>query len=657
MHNDTHRHFFMQGGPLDALCAPFPVFMGGACNMQCEYCSHEKSVRDEPLAHILASIDDAARRRAPALIFTGGEPTINKALPACIRAARDLGFSAVGIRTNGLMLVYPDFVNRLIMSGLSFIHISNLSHEQAGFDAAAGLPGAHDLVCRGIGNALGAGLDVSVAIRVTKSSFTHIDKDMEFVLGTFGGIRGIVLRMAGFESANMDPAPVQAMEERLPGIMAACHARGAALYFEPFAGVAPCLFRNIEGMLGLFRYPVAAYFPRPQLEKKPVCADCPMDFLCNGVAGEYSHEAWPAQQGGVPQRAAAALARAGVMRKAAPGQDASWTDKAARDYALTISERQTPGGESEINECIVRTNYRCNEDCLFCFVDTHCAGPSHDVLEQSIAAIKQSGRKISIISISGGEPTLNPRLEDYLGMLRDVDAAEVCLQTNAVLLSDPSMAARIASLGVDSAFVSLHSHDAVVSDLITGRRGAFHKTIQGIENLLDQGVFVYLSHVINAFNYATLPDFVGFVRRTLKAAPIVFSFVAPHTDEIMLGGAIPRLSSVRGPLRAALDMCLDRKIPFSGLPGMCGLPLCIPGPNLSYFPDIHLVDQESLQGVMHKNAGCADCALNPWCYGVRALYVKKYGDAELEPVRISGLEPRPRDMRSRMDFFKTFFTQ
>jgi MoaA/NifB/PqqE/SkfB family radical SAM enzyme len=590
-------------------------------------------------------------------VFTGGEPTIHKALPACIRAARDLGFSAVGIRTNGLMFVYPDFVNRLETSGLSFIQISNISHAQTAFDAAAGVPRAHALVVQGIENALGAGFDVSVAMRVTRSSFSHIEKDIEFVLSAFDGIRSIVLRMAGFQDATLEPAPVQGMEERLPGLMAACHARGVALCFEPFAGVAPCLFRNPADLLHLFRYPAAAYFPKPPLAKKPGCADCPLDTLCNGVAGEYSHEAWPAHEGGVPQRVAAAIARAGVLRKAAPGSGSAWTDHAAEGHALTISERQTSSGESEINECILRTNYRCNEDCLFCFVDTHCAGPSDDVIERSIETIKQSGKKISIISISGGEPTLNPRLEEFLDMLRDVNAAEVCLQTNAVLLSDPAMAARMAAVGVDSAFVSLHSHDAVVSDLITGRHGAFHKTIQGIENLLAHGIFVYLSHVINSFNYATLPDFVDFVGANLKAAPIVFSFAAPHTDEIMLGGAIPRLSRVRGPLKSALDMCLDMKIPFSGLPGMCGLPLCIPGPNLRYFPDIHLVDQDSLQGVMHKNAGCSGCSLNRWCYGVRVLYVNKYGDAELEPVRISGLEPRPRDMHSRMDFFKSFFTQ
>jgi uncharacterized radical SAM superfamily Fe-S cluster-containing enzyme len=56
--------------------------------------------------------------------ITGGEPTIRKDLPQIIRIGREVGFSAIEVNTNGVVIGRnPLFVKELAQAGVSGIYL------------------------------------------------------------------------------------------------------------------------------------------------------------------------------------------------------------------------------------------------------------------------------------------------------------------------------------------------------------------------------------------------------------------------------------------------------------------------------------------------------------------------------------------------------
>src|SRR5262249_34153123 len=145
-----------------------------------------------------------------------------------------------------------------------------------------------------------------------------------------------------------------------------------------------------------------------------------------------------------------------------------------------------------------------------CFVSTHLpAAADHAIRE----AIIDAGRRGARITISGGEPTLNPKLIDYLRLARHHSQAPVELQSNAIRFADVQFAQAVTAAGVDEVFVSLHGSTAEISDAVTDAPGTFVKTIAGIDNLAQPDVVLGLNFVMCERNYRDLPDYIRFVHR------------------------------------------------------------------------------------------------------------------------------------------------
>src|SRR6185436_10708657 len=116
----------------------------------------------------------------------------------------------------------------------------------------------------------------------------------------------------------------------------------------------------------------------------------------------------------------------------------------------------------------------CNQSCHFCFVSTHLPAADRSRIE---SAIGEAGRAGAAIALSGGEPTLNPHLLDYVRLARRANVRSIELQTNAIRLADPELVRSLADAGVDVAFVSLHGSCAEVSDRVTASPGTFARTV------------------------------------------------------------------------------------------------------------------------------------------------------------------------------------
>ena len=111
------------------------LYIAERCNQKCVFCLEEEGEWGEfvdpttqQVYDILASLRD---RGAEHITFMGGETFFRKDLPKILGRAKAVGYTRVGVTTNGTVLSKPGFIRRLVDSGLDFIEMSVHGHTEA----------------------------------------------------------------------------------------------------------------------------------------------------------------------------------------------------------------------------------------------------------------------------------------------------------------------------------------------------------------------------------------------------------------------------------------------------------------------------------------------------------------------------------------------
>ena len=284
-----------------------------------------------------------------------------------------------------------------------------------------------------------------------------------------------------------------------------------------------------------------------------------------------------------------------------------------------------PGG-------LIRTGFRCNQDCGICWQSRDWGGFDSQHILGWIEDLAAAG--VRSLIVSGGEPTLDPRLEQYLRHARDRGITAITLETNAIQCARNDLAARLRDAGLGTAFVSLHSADAAVSDAITRAPGTHARTVAGVHALLDAGVTVKLNAVMSQeglAHLAGLPDFIHqeFGRHGNLLKKLMLSYPTDPYDQSLIPAIVPEPVALRRALRETLDRAFAVGIVPEGLDGPCGPPLCAFGadPRVTSLSPI----PEALPFRQYL-AACEGCAVRGACFGCRTADVSLYGDACAEPL-------------------------
>jgi MoaA/NifB/PqqE/SkfB family radical SAM enzyme len=128
--------------------------------------------------------------------------------------------------------------------------------------------------------------------------------------------------------------------------------------------------------------------------------------------------------------------------------------------------------------------------------------------------VAQCDRSI-ICEVSGGEPTLSSNFIDVLKLLKRYkekgDIFKIAVLTNAITSSDANFAREI-SRYADDAVVSLYSHNAEQHDWFTGISGSFAKKTAGINNLLNNGVYVHIKTLVMKPSFKDFEQLAIFIR-------------------------------------------------------------------------------------------------------------------------------------------------
>ena len=134
--------------------------------------------------------------------------------------------------------------------------------------------------------------------------------------------------------------------------------------------------------------------------------------------------------------------------------------------------------------------YRCNEDCLHCYLDHEDHGEMKtqeikNVLEQ----LAQTGTLF--LTFSGGEIFLRADLFELLEFARSLHF-DISLKTNALLI-DAERARKLRELSVRKIQISIYSAQPEVHDAITKVRGSLERTLAAIRFLQAEGLQVKIA--------------------------------------------------------------------------------------------------------------------------------------------------------------------
>jgi len=191
-------------------------------------------------------------------------------------------------------------------------------------------------------------------------------------------------------------------------------------------------------------------------------------------------------------------------------------------------------------------DFRCNNACVFCNQSETSRDPG--VSERIASELRKlASEGVDFVTFSGGEATLDlTRLEELVGLARELGIDTIAVQTNGRRLAYANVAQKLVDAGVGRFDVSLHGTNAATHDWVTRVPGAFKQTIRGLREIRRVGGDISLHMVLVKSNFRQVREMVLLAAK-LRIRSINFRFVVPEgrvNEEKTLPSLVPKYSLV-----------------------------------------------------------------------------------------------------------------
>jgi hypothetical protein len=227
------------------------VVMGHSCNLNCRFCMGEDRMRGKDFSFnvLKSSLLGLRRQGYPSVVFNGGEPTMRKPLRRLVRLSSYLGFSSIGVQTNGLMLSDMDFLRGLVSDGIGWIGITVPTVHRALYDRIVSRDGAHSLLMEALRNIMtlreekiGFGLEFDIVL--TPEALGRLPDDI-MVLSAYSSI--INIKFPGCRGNALVSGSIPKIEDAASAVrkaLAAFPDNGGQVQYMPH-----CMLRGHESSL------------------------------------------------------------------------------------------------------------------------------------------------------------------------------------------------------------------------------------------------------------------------------------------------------------------------------------------------------------------------------------------------------------------------
>jgi sulfatase maturation enzyme AslB (radical SAM superfamily) len=280
-------------------------------------------------------------------------------------------------------------------------------------------------------------------------------------------------------------------------------------------------------------------------------------------------------------------------------------------------------------------NSYCNNDCIHCI---HKLNMKKAIDFPSTYINKMIETKIkdrSIIVLSGGEPTLHPKLIEIIDKINKY-GVQVVLTTNAKVFYYKNIVKKLKNKKV-LIVIQIHHAQEDRYDEITQISNSYKYSLAGIKNLKKINAFVTGQTVINKINYNNLKEIIRLYKKlNINVVSLTFPRIAPINIQKNVYSIIPKYTEVMIHIKEAVEFASKNNMTVF----MNGFPYCIlPGYN-KYKEEFkfYKIDNHNYS----QMAKCKQCIYNQICKGPDSHYIKYYGEDEFKPVteKIKGLKEK-----------------
>jgi len=267
----------------------------------------------------------------------------------------------------------------------------------------------------------------------------------------------------------------------------------------------------------------------------------------------------------------------------------------------------------------------CNNRCIFCATDHHIAYRSMEQLRFEICRARESGAER--LDLSGGEPTIHPRIADIAAMGKRLKFDLIYLKTNGRKLADINFLKKLIDSGVNEVLIALHGHNAEVQDALTCRPGSFDEAVQGIKNCLTTGVKLATLSVVTTMNYKYLPEITKFMFTMVKDHH-AFAYCYPTASSYNnFDQIVPWYRDVQPYLLEALKLIES----YNSTSNLDNIPLCII-PGYERYCNFLTTGGDLCHPMHEYGPRCQECLYYAICDGMPPTYTRSRGWDEFVPV-------------------------
>ncbi len=290
----------------------------------------------------------------------------------------------------------------------------------------------------------------------------------------------------------------------------------------------------------------------------------------------------------------------------------------------------------------VKVGFACNNRCLFCAQGHKREGCAHVPFEELVARVEKGRETSDELVLTGGEPTMHPKLIEVIRRAKQLGYRQIQVQTNGRMLAYGKLVDDLVAAGATEFSPALHGHTAELHDSLTRAPGSFRQTVTGIRNVRARGLPIVSNSVVVRANTPHLPALVELLAR-LGVGQAQLAFVHPvGTAWELFDEVVPRLSDVVGPIRQARAVSrrfgmtlVTEAVPYCFLSGMEELAV------EEHIPKTTVIDLDGkpfdysrwrpAEGKAH-GPPCEVCAERMRCEGPWREYPDRYGWDEFVPV-------------------------
>jgi len=264
------------------------IYIGYNCNNNCIFCSEADEYLEDFKPKSTKNLKKeirGTRTKYDFVNFMGREPTLREDFIEILKFAKELDFNQVGFTTNGRLLAYKDFAQKVLDVGINQIVISLNGATPEMHDNLTQADGSFLQTIKGIRNVIelkGKNISIICNLLLNKINHSELKQMIDLVIGL--GVEEInILNAAPLSRRSRDKKIIMKMSDL---------DRHVVNILKDYKDNPQLKFLLVEFLPCSLPKSARKYF-FPCLEKNPdkiripLCKNCPYTNKCNGVLRAY----------------------------------------------------------------------------------------------------------------------------------------------------------------------------------------------------------------------------------------------------------------------------------------------------------------------------------------------------------------------------------